>query len=240
KKPINISMPYELSANENPDKLTVFLLKDDGSIESVPAKYENGQVVFSRKGFSIYFVKENDVNFTDLTSVEWARNAIEYIAAKGITGGTSATTFSPNAQITRAEFLTMLMKIAQLNGDVSALPFTDVQASEWYAESVAAAFENDITAGTSTTTFSPNAPITRQDMAVMVAKVMLADGYMPGVPADAAEFNDLAQIQNYAVQSVALASREGIMNGTDLGNFNPTSNATRAEAAAMLYNLFTK
>jgi hypothetical protein len=240
KKPINISMPYELSANENPDKLTVFLLKDDGSIESVPAKYENGQVVFSRKGFSIYFVKENDVNFTDLTSVEWARNAIEYIAAKGITGGTSATTFSPNAQITRAEFLTMLMKIAQLNGDVSALPFTDVQASEWYAESVAAAFENDITAGTSTTTFSPNAPITRQDMAVMVAKVMLADGYMPGVPADAAEFNDLAQIQNYAVKSVALASREGIMNGTDLGNFNPTSNATRAEAAAMLYNLFTK
>ncbi|MBS7525874.1 S-layer homology domain-containing protein [Fusibacter paucivorans] len=240
KKPINVALPYELSANENPDKLTVFLLKDDGTIESVPAKYENGQVTFSRKGFSIYFVKENDVNFTDLTSVEWARDAIEYIAAKGITGGTSATTFSPNAQITRAEFLTMLMKIAQLNGDASALPFTDVQASDWYAESVAAAFENDITSGTSTTTFSPDAPITRQDMAVMVAKVMLADGYLPGVPADAAEFNDLSQIKNYAVQSVALASREGIMNGTDLGNFNPTANATRAEAAAMLYNLFTK
>ncbi|MDN5300361.1 MAG: hypothetical protein PWP51_2914, partial [Clostridiales bacterium] len=111
KKPINVALPYELSANENPDKLSVYLLKDDGTIEAVPAKYENGQVIFRRKGFSIYFVKENDVNFTDLTSVEWARNAIEYIAAKGITGGTSATTFSPNAQITRAEFLTMLMKI---------------------------------------------------------------------------------------------------------------------------------
>jgi hypothetical protein len=240
KKPVSISIPYELKANEDPEKLTVFLLKDDGTVEEVPAVYKDGQVSFKRKGFSFYYVEENDKTFSDLGSVEWARTAIEYIAAKGITSGTSDTTFSPNAQVTRAEFLTMLIKIAQLNGDVSALAFSDVQASDWYAESVAAAFENGITAGTSATTFSPNAPITRQDMAVMVAKVMLADGYVAGDPADATVFNDIAQIQNYAVQSVALASREGIMNGTDLGDFNPTANATRAEAAAMLYNLFTK
>jgi hypothetical protein len=239
KKPVTISLPYELKANENPEKLSVYLLKDDGTIEAVPAKYVDGQVVFKRKGFSLYFVEGKNVTFDDLTSTEWARSAVEYLAAKGITSGTSDTTFSPLAKITRAEFLTMLMKIAQLNGDVSALPFDDVDAADWYATSVAAAFDNDIVSGTSSVTFSPNASITRQDMAVMISKVMLSDGYVAANASEVEAFGDASDIATYAVTSVALASREGIVNGTPDGTFNPTANATRAEAAAMLYNLFS-
>ena len=237
KKPVTISLPYELKANENPEKLSVYLLKD--AIEAVPAKYVDGQVVFKRKGFSLYFVEGKNVTFDDLTSTEWARSAVEYLAAKGITSGTSDTTFSPLAKITRAEFLTMLMKIAQLNGDVSALPFDDVDAADWYATSVAAAFDNDIVSGTSSVTFSPNASITRQDMAVMISKVMLSDGYVAANASEVEAFGDASDIATYAVTSVALASREGIVNGTPDGTFNPTANATRAEAAAMLYNLFS-
>ena len=240
KTPVTISLPYELGANENPEKLSVYLLKDDGTVEAVPAKYVDGKVVFKRKGFSLYVVKESNVTFADLNQATWSKDTVEYLASKGIAIAKSGNNFEPNAKITRAEFLDMLMRIAQLNGDVQKMPFTDVSSNDWYADSVAAAYENGIVSGTTATTFSPDAPITRQDMAVMISKVMIADGYVSADLTELARFNDGNSVATYAKSAVALVSRETVVNGTPEGNFNPKNNTTRAEAAAMIYNMFTK
>ncbi len=240
KTPVTVSLPYELSVNENPEKLSVYLLKDDGTVEAVPAKYVDGRVVFKRKGFSFYVVKQSNVTFADLGQAKWSKEIVEYLAGKGIAVAKEGNNFDPNAKITRAEFLDMLMKIAQLNGDVQKMPFTDVTADDWYATSVAAAYENKIVSGTSETTFSPNAPITRQDMAVMISKVMMADGYTMGNVSELSRFNDGSSVASYAKAGVSLVSRENVVNGTPEGNFNPAANTTRAEAAAMIYNMFTK
>ncbi|MBF4695124.1 S-layer homology domain-containing protein [Fusibacter ferrireducens] len=240
KTPVTVSLPYELSANENPEKLSVYLLKDDGTVEAVPAKYVDGKVVFKRKGFSFYVVKESSVTFADLNQAAWSKDTVEYLASKGIAIAKSGNNFEPNAKITRAEFLDMLMRIAQLNGDVQKMPFTDVSADAWYAGSVAAAYENGIVSGTTATTFSPDAPITRQDMAVMISKVLMADGYTSADLTELARFNDGNAVETYAKAAVAMVSRETIVNGTPEGNFNPANNTTRAEAAAMIYNMFTK
>lgn len=240
KTPVTVSLPYELGANENPEKLSVYLLKDDGTVEAVPAKYVDGKVVFKRKGFSLYVVKESNVTFADLNQAAWSKDTVEYLASKGIAIAKSGNNFEPNAKITRAEFLDMLMRIAQLNGDVQKMPFTDVTSNDWYAGSVAAAYDNGIVSGTTATTFSPDAPITRQDMAVMISKVLSADGYTSADLTELSRFNDGTAIATYAKAAVALVSRETIVNGTPEGNFKPKDNTTRAEAAAMIYNMFTK
>jgi len=185
-------------------------------------------------------VKESNITFADLNQAAWSKDTVEYLASKGIAIAKAGNNFEPNAKITRAEFLDMLMRIAQLNGDVQKMPFTDVSSNDWYADSVAAAYENGIVSGTSATTFSPDASITRQDMAVMISKVMKADGYTSADLTELARFNDGNSVATYAKEAVAMVSRETVVNGTPEGNFNPKDNTTRAEAAAMIYNLFTR
>ena len=235
-------LTFSMNLGDNFNYLNSGLVRvnEDGTISPVPATFNNGEVTVVRGTLSTYYVVDKAVTFSDLGSVEWARNAIETLARNGVTSGTSATTFSPNATITRGEFITMLMKIAQLNGETSSLPFTDVNAADWFATSVAAAYENNVTSGVTPTTFNPYTPVRRQDIAVMISKVMMSQGYTAGSPSDIVKFMDMAEMSPYAANAIGLVAREGIVNGNNLGEFNPQDYATRAEVAAMLYNLLNK
>jgi len=162
------------------------------------------------------------------------------LAGKGFINGKSEGLFDPNAAITRAEFAALLTRLLALSGEVSSMPFADVPSDAWYAEDVAAAFANGVVTGNSATTFDPNGNITRQEMAVMIGRVLSEQGYVAADTTELTAFTDSNAVAAWAKSGVAMAAREEIVNGNPDGSFAPAANASRAEAAVMLYRLFKK
>ncbi len=179
----------------------------------------------------------NDL-FTDLSSASWAREAINALAAAGIVNGKSDTNFAPNDTVTRAEFAKMLMGVFGLDsGAYATSSFKDVSTDAWYFNSVETAYNLGIITGIGDGKFAPNALITRQDMAVMVVRAANVCGVsIPEVNA-AIEFADSAIISDYAKASVSALQKAGIINGVSDTEFAPLDNATRAQAAQILYNI---
>lgn len=242
-KPLEISVPYTLKAGEDPDKITVFYINDEGKLENVIGKYDaaTGKVSFTTSHFSGYVVKHNDVTFADLTATEWARKEIESMAAKGIIQGVGNNNFAPQSTLTRAQFATMIVNAFKLQNTTVENVFTDVKDTDWFYSAVLSAYASGIINGTTTTTFSPNAYISRQDMAVMISRalVLLANAdASKDRSASIADFPDKDLISDYAVKGFEMTASYGIMIGNAQGKLNPRGNATRAEAAIVLYRLF--
>ncbi|MBQ4631407.1 MAG: S-layer homology domain-containing protein [Clostridia bacterium] len=175
---------------------------------------------------------EASVQFNDLASVEWAREAIEGLWKKGIVNGKSNETFAPNDLVTREEFVKMLVQaFGKYNASAKA-DFADADTNCWYYPYVASAFESGIVNGISHELFGVGKYITREDLAVMAVRAMGENS-----STDALSFADEAQIASYARGAVALLSSKGIVNGREDNCFVPKGNATRAEAAKILYYL---
>ncbi len=171
--------------------------------------------------------------FTDIADVPWARNAINYLSANKIINGKSENIFDPNANITRAEFVKILVVALGLEAQNSdMISFGDVPADAWYADFVAAAANAGLVMGDDSNNFSPDSPITRQDMAVILYR-----GFKPEAKGEAVSFDDSTDISDYATEAVAALSAAKIVNGTGNNMFSPLNCATRAEAAVMVYNL---
>ena len=242
KKAVDVKVPYTLQPGDDPDTITVYLLKDDGTIQAVGGKYDpaTGKVSFKTNHFSKYFAMPGIKEFADVEGITWAEKQIEVLAGKGFINGKSEGVFDPNAAITRAEFAALLTRLLALSGEVSSMPFTDVPSDAWYAEDVAAAFANGVVTGNSATTFDPNGNITRQEMAVMIGRVLSEQGYVAADTTELTAFTDSNAVAAWAKSGVAMAAREEIVNGNPDGSFAPAANASRAEAAVMLYRLFKK
>lgn len=175
--------------------------------------------------------------FRDLGSVTWAREAINTLADKGIVNGKSETSFAPNDSVTRAEFAKMLMGVFGLNSAVyTTSSFNDVSTNDWYFTSVETAYNLGIIAGTGNGSFNPNALISRQEMAVMVQRAAAVCGKAPAAVKDAIVFADDADIADYAKTAVSELNAAGIINGVSEATFAPLANATRAQAAKILYS----
>ena len=242
KKAVDVKVPYTLQPGDDPDTITVYLLKDDGTIQAVGGKYDpaTGKVSFKTNHFSKYFAMPGIKEFDDVEGITWAEKQIEVLAGKGFINGKSEGLFDPNAAITRAEFAALLTRLLALSGEVSSMPFADVPSDAWYAEDVAAAFANGVVTGNSATTFDPNGNITRQEMAVMIGRVLSEQGYVAADTTELTAFTDSNAVAAWAKSGVAMAAREEIVNGNPDGSFAPAANASRAEAAVMLYRLFKK
>ena len=172
--------------------------------------------------------------FTDVAETRWSYPYIKELYDAGVVSGTSATTFSPAANVTRAQFVTMLAGLA--GADVSncpATPFRDVPEGAWYAPYVNWALANGIVSGTSAATFSPDASITRQDMAVMLysytQRFQVHLQQQPVTP-----FTDAGSIAAYAQIAVQTLQRAGVISGMPDGSFQPYGTATREQACTML------
>ncbi len=189
-----------------------------------------------------YFTQgmDNIAGFTDIGSVKWAHKAIVSLRNVDIIHGKEETKFYPDDSITRAEFVQML--IGMLNYaqriDVSEAEckFEDVLSDAWYYDSVAAAVKYDIVSGISSSEFAPDALISRQDMCVMIDRACAAADIALHRGASVI-FNDESNISSYAVNSVRDMSRAGIVSGFEDGNFKPLENATRAQAAVIIYRM---
>lgn len=237
---INVEIPYDLG-DQNKDKLKVFYINEENnSIEFIGGIYDekSKSIVFETNHFSKYFIKEVKVNFDDLGSVKWAQEAIIAMAEKGIIKGKSGSKFSPNDNITRAEFATLITRMMDYKDDKAILPFKDVSPYGWYYTSVSSAYSNKLINGKSEDTFDPDGNITRQEMAKIIAKVLESKGYKDSDIKQLDMFKDKENIALWAKESISLTVKEKIINGMEDKTFAPDEKATRAQAAVMLYRLY--
>lgn len=173
---------------------------------------------------------DTETVFPDIGSEHWAYHAIAELKRKNILSGFEDGTFRPNSHITRAELVAMLTAAYALEADVADLPFADVSPDDWYYPAAAAAYHAGIIKGDGQN-FRPDAEIRREDMAVMVYRLVAktsAEGQARLAFADAAE------ISAYAYDAVAYLTAKGVVNGFADGNFQPGGALTRAEGAKIL------
>lgn len=227
-------------------KTGVVLIYDEqtGSFRYVPALYElvNGMTkvtVKSSIASGVFVAALHPVTFGDI-STHWARNEIERLASRLILTGQSTDTFAPQKSVSRAEFAAMLIRSLGLVAANTTKTFSDVSDLSWYAADARAAAALGLVQGYEDGTFRPNAPITREQMAVMAARAMKllnleAEGSRAIVATDV--FRDASTISSWAKEAVSDLVAKGIMKGQPSGSFAPSSDTSRAEAAVILVRL---
>lgn len=178
-----------------------------------------------------------NVAFEDVPSAHWANPSVTILAERGIVQGEQAGLFNPNGTVTRAAFTQMLIQALGLVDEAAVSSFSDVSSDAWYATAVASAEKLAIVTGNSDGTFGANASITRQDAAVMLNRALAAAGITLSNVANSTQFTDQASISEHAQAAVAAVHHAGIITGKSDGSFDPHGNATRAEAATMIFRL---
>lgn len=171
--------------------------------------------------------------FLDVPASHWASTYINNLHKQGIVSGSGNNRFEPDNNVTREEFVKMILLAMGTEAVDQASPFADVDASAWYAPYVATAYQLGIVTGTDTTTFGVGQLISRQDMAVMADRILKNKGIAPATSA-VIGYADNDQIAGYAVEAVQNLADLKVMNGDTENRFNPAANATRAESAKIV------
>lgn len=235
-KPVTLTL--KVGDGPNANLAGIYYVADNGSTEYVGGKIKNGMISADVMHFSTYGVFTYEKSYRDVPTSHWASPVIKELTAKHIVQGVSADSFGPELQITRAEFVAMIVRQLGLEASGQA-KFSDVSADSWYASEVAAAYENGIAEGTGAATFEPNKRITREEMSAIIVRVYEK---MTGQKAalGTVSFADSQEIADWAKPSVQAAVKAGLMAGRSETGFAPKGNATRAEASQVLYNLLNK
>ena len=182
-------------------------------------------------------VEENKEYFNDLNGYEWAKEAVNKLAAGKIISGNGSGEFEPERNVTRAEFLKMLLGAMDLVNDDAVCNFDDVDKSLWCYKYIASAYELGITGGKSNTLFGTDDYITREEAAAFMHRTANR-AYIP-LSGDVKEkFSDYESISDWAKRSVEIMQQSGIINGTENNMFMPHDCTTRAQAAKMICGLF--
>ena len=178
---------------------------------------------------------KSDMSFTDVADKAYYRDAVAWAVENGITKGTTATTFSPNATCTRAQAVTFLWRAAgSPKPETRTMPFTDVPVGSYYYDAVLWAVENGITKGTSDTTFSPDATCSRAQIVAFLWRSEKSPAAGTANP-----FADVKSTAYYA-DAVLWAVKEDITKGTTSTTFSPNADCTRAQIVTFLYRAFNK
>lgn len=178
--------------------------------------------------------------FTDLGNADWAKTACESLAEKGILSGKSEGIFAPLDNITREEFVAIIVRAFGVEKVVSDNEFSDISVNDWCYDYILAASQNNIIGGIGDGLFGKGQNITRQDMAVILHRVITAKGAEIGGETQEISFADETAIADYAKDAVKYLSSRQIINGMGNGTFSGKENASRAQAAQMIYNLLEK
>ena len=176
--------------------------------------------------------------FKDVSHVSWAKEAIETFAKNGIVSGTGNNNFSPDANVTREQFVKMLLGTFGIsaNNVESVTDFSDVDKNAWYYKYVQTAVSMGLASGYGDS-FGVGDFITREDMSVMIYKAAALKKVAINAISENAP-SDYAEISAYAQESVDALYKAGIINGVGDGKFAPKAKATRAQAVKLLYELW--
>lgn len=234
---VTVGLPYVQPVGE---KTTLFRLTEDG-VENMGGLYSTASSLFQTTldHFSDYALADERETYSDLGEASWSQSYIEALRAAGIISGDGKGHFQPNGTVTRAEFAKMIVAAIKLPGSTVGANYADVKGTDWYAAFVQAASDAGIITGTDGK-FKPGAKITRQEIAVILQRALELLDIAPDAEYDlvAATFADKAKTASWAQDGVAAAISTGILTGRTVDGksyLDPTGNATRAEAAAMIY-----
>ena len=176
----------------------------------------------------------SELLFNDVNESDWFYDEVIAVVERGLLLGVSNSKFAPNATLTRGMVATVLYRMAGEPKASAKASFKDVDGGEWYADPVAWAQENGIVTGYEDGTFRPNANVTRQEMALMLARYAAKiDGVDVKAEGSLNAFADSNTVAAWSRDAVIWAVDNGIINGMD-GKIAPASNATRAQFAAII------
>ncbi len=241
---VTVSVPYVPSENEDPNAVIIYFINDSGELEIIGnCRYdaETGRVVFTVNHFSKYAVGYNKAAFNDVQPTAWYNRPVSFIAARNITAGTGGGSFSPDAKLTRGQFITMLLKAYGVAPDANPKDnFTDA-GNVYYTGYLAAAKRLGISAGIGNNLYGPEREITRQEMFTLLYNALRVIGQLPQGDSGKtlSDFADAGQIDSWAKEAMALLVETGTVGG-NAGKLTPASKTTRAEMAQVLYSLLAK
>ena len=221
---------------------------DSGTVTKQPTATETGVRTYTctrcsaTKTETIPATGSVDVTqmFTDVTK-NWAYPGIQYCVTHGIMGGMGDGTFAPTGTTTRAQIVQILYNLEGTPAVSGTTPFTDLTAN-WYKPAILWAYQNNVVAGTSPTTFDPDQPVTREQIAVILTQYMFHVLKMERTwtPADLSTFPDGAQVSGWAKEAMQDAVALGLINGTKAPDgkvyLDPQGSAARQQVATILMN----
>ncbi len=208
--------------------------------------YPAGEVVTSSidQSFKATWRDKAEVDVTEMFSdvtKNWAYPGIQYCVTHGIMGGMGDGTFAPTGTTTRAQIVQILYNLEGTPAVSGTTPFTDLTAN-WYKPAILWAYQNNVVAGTSPTTFDPERPVTREQIAVILTQYMFHVLKMERTwtPADLNKFPDGAQVSGWAKEAMQDAVALGLINGTKAPDgkvyLDPQGSAARQQVATILMN----
>lgn len=171
------------------------------------------------------------ISFTDIPAGYWGLDYIKLLVSKGILNGKSSTVFDPEGQVTRAEFIKMLVLAEGKDSKGNGLGFHDVSEEDWYYDYIMLGTENAYVSGYPDGTFRPDEYISRQDIALIISRAVEGDK----LDSISLPFSDSELISDYSLSGVKKAYGLGIIHGKPDNEFDPKGLATRSEAAAIIY-----
>lgn len=229
----------------NPYTASVFL-QGEGSITHIGGSYDayNEGISIQTKSGGSYYVGNESKSYRDMTGKdEEMKQAVDFLSSKGIISGITDNTFEPDAMLTRAQFVTMLVRSFYALDQAAKADFKDVKDTDWFHDYVASSQKERIVLGMDDGTFRPSENITKEQMAAVISRSMVNKrkyAYPDNEMDYLAFIQDRNQVSEWARTEVALAIKERMFEISEDSRFAPQSYVTRGEAARTLYRLFLK
>lgn len=244
--PVTVSIPYTPTAAElaNPESIVVWYIDGNGNVVTIPNGHYDpatGTVTFSTTHFSDYAVAYNKVSFNDVAKGAWYNKAVSFIAAREITSGTGNGNYSPDAKLTRGEFIVLMMRAYGIAPDTNPTDNFSDAGNTYYTGYLAAAKRLGITSGVGNNMYAPGNQITRQEMFTLLYNALKIIGKLPegNSGKSLSSFGDADDIASWAKDAMTLLIETGTIGGSN-GALTPTGTTTRTEMAQVLYNLLGK
>lgn len=235
-----VSIPYTLSVQQNAACVIIHTQNAAGGWSEVQTSYDiQRQMAHFVTAAPCVFTVGYDAtmawsgSFADVDKQAWYYPAVRYVCYYGMMNGTSAESFAPESEFSRAQMAQILYNMEGRPQTIQAM-YTDVSQDAWYATAISWAMQSGILTGYGDGRVGPDDPITREQLAAILYRYAGQKGYDTSAQADLSGFADADAVSAYARLPLSWAHAAGVVNGTDAITLDPNGTATRAQAATML------
>ncbi len=235
-----------IPAGVDPNKITTGVVVDpDGTVRHVPTKITviDGQYYAQINSLtnSTYSVVWHPLEFLDVAN-HWAKAAVNDMGSRMVIDGTGGNLFSPDRDITRAEFAAIVVRGLGLKLEKGPTAFSDVKTSDWFSSAINTAYAYQLIGGFEDGTFRPNDKLTREQAMTILARAMTITGLKAKLSAKSEEttlrpYEDATNVSGWALSSVADSVQAGLVSGRSSAKLAPKAHITRAEVATIIQRL---
>lgn len=240
---LNVALPYTPKAGEDINSIFIYYIDANDELKIITNSFYDAAekvVKFQTNHFSKYAVGYNKVNFKDVPDNAWFAKAVSFISAREITSGVGDNKYAPDRQLTRAQFIVMMMRAYEIAPDTNSEDNFADAGNTYYTAYLAAAKQKGISAGIGDNMFGPEKTITRQEMLTLLYNALKAIDKLPEDTEvkNLNDFNDTSLIASRAKDAFVVFVNAGVISGSN-GRLNATAPVDRAQMAQVLFNLLT-